>query len=571
MRKIIIALLCVMLLTTVVFAQNEAQKVENTTSVSGDGSCQVTLAVQIWLDRPVTDLTFPVPAGAKGVTMNGSSVRTYRSGDVELVDLSHMDGLMGNYTMTFHYSLDNIVSLVKDEKTGDEKMMLEIPLLSGFAFPVGTMSFSITLPGEPTAKPSFFSVYQQDGVMSNMEWNVMGQIITGSVVKEMNDHDTLSLILEVPPEMFPGKVIIRREGNPEVVPMGICAVLALVYWLIFMRTWPVYRQRRTIPLEGVDAGSLGSHLTLSGADLTMMVMSWAQLGYLRIYLGKNDRVMLYRRMEMGNERSAFENRCFQMLFAKGDAVDGTGLFYAKLCLKVAGTIPGIQETLHKHSGNAKIFRFISCGVSLFSGICLAMNLSNVVAIQVLLAIGLSILGAMTAWQIQGGMARIHLRGKLQLIVCAVCCVIWLVIGYLAGALVIALAAVAQQLLAGLATAYSGRRSDLGRYEACQILGLRRYLKTISREDIHRNMTANPEYFFEMMPHAMALGVDKAFAERFGGSHLPQCAYLTESRTGGRRNALQWAQLLRFTADRLDAKKNKMEMERWIPISIQIRR
>ena len=119
MRKIIIALLCVMLLTTVVFAQNEAQKVENTTSVSGDGSCQVTLAVQIWLDRPVTDLTFPVPAGAKGVTMNGSSVRTYRSGDVELVDLSHMDGLMGNYTMTFHYSLDNIVSLVKDEKTGE--------------------------------------------------------------------------------------------------------------------------------------------------------------------------------------------------------------------------------------------------------------------------------------------------------------------------------------------------------------------------------------------------------------------------------------------------------------------
>lgn len=571
MRKIIIALLCAMLLTTVVFAQNEAQKVENTTSVSGDGSCQVTLTVQIWLDRPVTDLTFPVPAGAKGVTMNGNSARTFRSGDVELVDLSHMDGLMGNYTMTFHYSLDNIVSLVKDEKTGDEKMMLELPLLSGFAFPVKEMSFSVTLPSEPTAKPDFFSVYQQEGIKSNMEWTVMGQIITGTVTKEMNDHDTLSLILEVPPEMFPGKVIIRRDGNPEVVPMGICAALALVYWLIFMRTMPIFRQRRTTPLEGVDAGSMGSRLTLSGADLTMMVMSWAQLGYLRIHLGKNDRVMLYRRMDMGNERSAFENRCFQMLFSKGDAVEGTGTFYAKLCRKVAGNIPGIQESLHKRSGNAKPFRLLACGSSLFCGICLAMNLSSVVVLQVLLAIGLSILGAVTAWQIQGGMARIHLRGKLQLILCGICCGIWLLIGYLAGQLLIALSAVAIQLLAGLATAYGGRRSELGRYQACQILGLRRYLKTISREDIHRNMTANPEYFFAMMPYAMALGVDKKFADRFGGSHLPRCAYLTEYRSSGRRSALQWAQLLRYTVDRLDAQKNRMEVERWIPVSIQIRR
>ena len=49
----------------------------------------------------------------------------------------------------------------------------------------------------------------------------------------------------------------------------------------------------------------GSRLTFTGADLTMMVFSWAQLGYLVIHLDDNGRVMLHKRMDMGNERSSF--------------------------------------------------------------------------------------------------------------------------------------------------------------------------------------------------------------------------------------------------------------------------
>ena len=106
--------------------------------------------------------------------------------------------------------------------------------------------------------------------------------------------------MEVDDAMFPGKLVIFRDGNPEAVPMAICAALAFVYWLIFMRCLPLIRQRRTQPLEGVTAGELGCHLTAAGADLTMMVFTWAELGYLRICPDKRGRVYLQRYMDMGN-------------------------------------------------------------------------------------------------------------------------------------------------------------------------------------------------------------------------------------------------------------------------------
>ena len=70
---------------------------------------------------------------------------------------------------------------------------------------------------------------------------------------------------------------------------------------------PLWRIRCTAAPAGLTAGELGSRLVHKGADLTMMVLSWAQLGYLLITMDESGRVFLHKRMEMGNERSAFDN------------------------------------------------------------------------------------------------------------------------------------------------------------------------------------------------------------------------------------------------------------------------
>lgn len=560
MRKLLSLVLCLLMLTGVVYASGTADSVTNTSTVSSDGSCTVSLTMQITISDPDSGLTFPVPAGAKNVTVNGSSVRTTRSSEdssVVLADLSALNGLTGTYPLTIQYTISNVLQTI------DKKLYLQLPLLSGFEYPVQQLSFSVMFPGEISGDPDFYSGYLNTSVESIMKWNLSGHTITGNTTAALQDRDTLMLSLQVNEAMFPGKLILEREGNPETVYMGICAALALLYWLLMMRCLPIIRQHRTIPPEGVTAGEVGSRLSAAGVDLTMMVFSWAQMGYVKILPDKYGRVYLQKRMDMGNERTDFECRVFKTLFARGNMVEGTGKAYASLCLKVARTVSGAHEMYRRRAGNLMIFRILAVGVILFSGICYAMNLVNNATLQTLLSIVLAVAGVIAGWAIQDGMYRFHIRGKTAQYISAVAALIWILLGALAQVVWIGVAAVAAQMIAGLAAAYGGRRSSLGRSHASQILGLRHYLRHISKEDAFRLTEENPDYFFDMIPYAMALGVDTQFAHRFSGLNLPPCTYVS-ARQDRRRSAAEWAVLLRKTADKLDARQRKMQLEKWIP-------
>ena len=560
LRRVLMLLLCIGLLTTLVSADNGINNVSSVSTISSNGSAQVSLSVTIRLDETGGNLRFPLPSSAKNVTLNGASVRTYAStvsGDVVMADLSSLKGMVGDYPLNFTYTLPEVT------KTENRKLYVELPLLSGCDYAIQSMSFQVTLPGEITAKPAFTSGYLQSGVESIISYVSGGNMINGSITQPLSDQETLVMKLQVESEDFPGKLYIEREGNPEVLYMVLCGAAALVYWLLLLRNVPLIRSRETLPPEGITAGELGCRLTMAGVDLTMMIFSWAQRGYVRIVPDRHGRVMVVKKMEMGNERTEFENRCFTMLFGRSDATDATGVPYAKLYNKVVQTVSGAKELHRRKAGNTRLFRVIGTGVSAFSGICIAMNLIHRPTLQLMLAVVLGVLGVVTGWCIQGAMYRLHIRGKLRLYLGMGCAYVWLILGLVAGVFWVGFGAVAAQLVLGLMVAYGGRRSDLGLYQAGQILGLRHYLKTIPEEDIDRNLEHNPDYFFDMMPFAIALGVDGRFAKRFGKRNVGHCTYLA-ARQDRRRDAVEWALLMRKTADRMDRRQRKMLLHKWFP-------
>lgn len=563
--KLILVILCVCLLSTTVFAQTLATTVSTRAIVSASGQATVTMTVNILLDNPSSALTFPLPAAAQNVALNGSSIRTYSSAydkNVVLADLSAYDGYTGEYQLVFSYTLEDVLHTELKEKREESLLILEIPLLCGFEYPVEKLDFSVTMPGDLTSeKISFTSGVMQTGIESIVNWSMGGQRVDGVISQTLQDRETVTLVMQVREDMFPGKLVIPREGNPEIIPMSVFAVLALIYWLICMRTLPIIRHRRTTLIEGVTAGELGSRLTAAGADLTMMVFSWAQLGYVRIHTDRHGRVIVEKRMDMGNERTDFERRCFTSLFSRGDAVDATGTRYAKLFRHVAEFVPGIREMYTKRSGNIVIFRCIACIVSIFCGICYGMNLVPNGWLQTLVVIVLAAVGAITAWAIQDGTYKLHVRGKIPVYVSLVCSLLWLGIGIAAGVWIIALVTVLGQILAGLAAAYGGRRSDLGRVSASQILGLRAYLKKIGKEEILRLRSVDPDYFFNMVPYALALGILNPFAKCFAGRKLSPCPYLMCG-IQSKRTAAEWAAILADTADRMDARQRRMQLEKW---------
>ena len=302
---------------------------------------------------------------------------------------------------------------------------------------------------------------------------------------------------------------------------------------------------------------------MAGSDLTMMVMSWAQLGYILIQLDGN-RVFLHKRMDMGNERSQFEVKIFNALFGNRPWVDATGMAYAKLSRKVFAMVPGERSMYKPNSGNMKIFRVLCCGAQVFCGICVAMNLTDNNVLQVLLSVILGVFGIISAWQIQEIAYRTHLRGKTRVYIGLVCVLIWILLGVFCGQWAIPLCAALGQWLMGFLAAYGGRRSDVGRQDAGQILGLRSYLKHISKEDIQRLTKSDPDYFFNMVPYALAMGILKPFANNFGSKPMEQCPYLMAN-IKGKRSAIEWAELLAEAADRMDALYRRMEIEKWLPL------
>lgn len=567
MRRFLMFLLSCMLMACVIVmpasAESTATLVESYVTVTNEGDCMVSTTVRLHLDAPVESLTFPVPVNATDVTLNGGSARTTKTGTAIEVDVSRVaGGMAGDVTLALNYNIPGAVKPIVDEENNVNKslLQLELPLLSSFSMPVDQLKFVVTLPENIPYYPVFNSIYQQTGIEAALHYEIDKTMLTGQSITALNDHEAITMTLAVKREMFPSVSIDIRNGNPEVVPMLVFAGLALIYWILFLRTWPLIRSRSVTPPEGVTAGEMGCHLTLAGGDLTMMIFNWAQLGYILIHR-EGGRVMLHKRMDMGNERSPFEVKVYKMLFGNRRTMEATTFAYARLSRKIFRMIPGERNLCSPNSGNTRIFRLLACGSQVFCGICVAMNMTTLGFLQVLLSVILGAFGVVSAWQIHEIAYRTHLRGKTRVYIGNVCIGIWILLGLLCGQWIIPTCAALGQWCVGYLAAYGGRRSEVGRHDAGKILGLRSYLKHISKEDIHRLMKTDPEYFFNMAPFALSLGIIHPFAKNFGSIKMDQCPYLV-TRVTGKRTAEEWAELIADTADLIDSKFRKMEVEKW---------
>ena len=553
MRRIFLCLLLCAVLATSVSATGITSADCNAT-VEENGSCVVVLTLTLQLDGPVSGLVFPLPANSKDITVNGKAASSTGTDGVRNVDLSDAVSVAGTHTLVLRYTLTDAVAPAKED------LLLTLPLLSGFAYPVEQLKFTVTLPGEITEEPVFQSVYYQEQTFSILTVDVSDNVISGAANTRLLDHENLTMTLKVPEEMFPFSAVRRWSMDElDLVMIGI-ALLALIYWLVTMRTPFPEKTRSTTPPTGLTAGELACRLTGGGVDFSLMVVSWAQMGYLLIQPDDNGRVLLHKRMDMGNERSDFEIRCFRSLFGKRLTVDATGYHYARLCRKACKTTLGLRSTYLRASGSPKLFRVLATLVGALAGVSLAADMVRDTGWQVVLGIFLFLLTGIASWWLQEATGCLHSRRRLPVVVGGGLGALWLMLAIGAEGWQTALIVILFQLLCGLGAAYGGIRTETGRQDSNQILGLRRFLRTVSSEELKQIMRQNPDYYHDLAPYALALGVDREFARQMGKLRLPQCPYLTTG-MDGHMNAREFAHLLRATVDSMDALQRRLPLDR----------
>jgi hypothetical protein len=262
-------------------------------------------------------------------------------------------------------------------------------------------------------------------------------------------------------------------------------------------------------------------------------------------------------MDMGNERSTFENRCFKLLFGRRKVIDGTGYHYATLCRSLRSKTPRIQEIYRRRTGNPKLFRLLCLIPALLSGITLAAALSpRSIFLRILLAAVMTFF----AWCLQSGGACVPLRQKFPLYLGLLCGGLWLLLGILSGEILTGVILIFFEFFAGVGIAYGGKRTELGQQTQAQIFALRRHMRKVSKKELQQILKQNPEYFHQLAPYALALNVDRTFARRFSRLRLGECTYLITG-MGKQLPASEWIRLLRTTVHKLDHKADRLPLEK----------
>lgn len=294
----------------------------------------------------------------------------------------------------------------------------------------------------------------------------------------------------------------------------------------------------------------------------MMVFSWARLGYILIQYTDSGRVILHKRMEMGNERSETELRYFKKLFGKRDRVDTSDARYAALCLEAMKKPQGMGLYMRRFTGNPLVFRVLAAGIGAFGGAAVAVAMAHGAALQgVLIVLGF-LLGGLSGWYIQQAGAGILLYNGYLLKVSLIHAGVWLLLSMVSDAAQVGLWMIGSLLAAGLMLAWGGRKTPTGRLAQMQTVGFAWYLRSVKKAELIRICRNDPDYFFRLAPYALALGREKVFAHRFPWVRMDRCPYLTTG-VDGNMTALQWCALMRKAADAMDARARHLPIEKLI--------
>lgn len=551
--KLLPVLICLCLLclpATAASTVSTVSSAKTSIEVASDGSCKVNMHFNIRL-RDDQTLTLPLPKEAKNVRLNDKLKTPSTQKDQLLLELSDLEA--GGQSVDVSFDLSNAITVE------GEMLKLQVPLLTGLNLSIEEFAFTVIMPEPLTQRPSFSSLYHGADVGGILQISTKGSTISGSCTQKLNDHETLTMQYRGDKTMFPDYSAPRTPIAGWELALALLIVVSILYYLIALIPRPVSKVRTFSPPEGLAAGDIGTCLTGCGMDLTMMVFSWAELGYLSIYMDRRGRVQLRKQMEMGSERSEFENQAFLKLFEHRDTVDGAGMHYALLYRKMAKKSPLLRHLYQSRSGNPQIVRLLAMAAGGCSGVMLSQYTYTASVGTVLLALLMAALCVVLSYLIQYGSLCIPLGNRHSLRLGGAAGLIWILLGLLLNAPVLAVAMVAYEILMGLAAAVGGRRSDEGRQYVAQIRGLRTHLTRGSIFDMQQCLENNPNYFFDLMPYALALGVERKFARRFGKVTLSPCDYLMIPGTA-EMTPSQWAVLMRQVADYLNRRQRQLELE-----------
>lgn len=530
MRRILCILFTVVLLiipAQAAIAQYDASDLTVTYTVAEDGSYTASASLNLAFSSADTSLQLPLGTSVQSASCSGyrTSLSTAKDGTVWLTISTGTGFLLpGSYSITWSGDL----TYETDPDANTTEVTLDL-LCAQWPGTVSNINFSIALPSDQALTnlqltSGYYGELSGDAVTLTQET----ASITGSVSSQLLDHESLTLSFTAPNQYFktPPAILTAFSFSGLVVP--ILCVLLLAYWFMTLRSPRTSCRTQMVPPDGVCAGDVPYLMFGNRPAAHLTILQWASLGYLTFFNTRSGVVALERSMGMGNERKPYERKLFLSIFSHAFTISAAETNLRRQCESIEKPLAGHwrRRIFDRSSGSPGLLQFGAALCCAISGFRMGIAFNGVL-LGLLLAIVCLFAGLLIVY----GVLLFRRRTSRVITICAVAalCAMLLASNF-AGIRFGMLLSCIVCCFAGFVTAHGGLRTSAGNDLLARLRSLRRFLTSAEPKQLKRLLHQDPQYFYRMLPFAEALGVGKAFANRFGTMRMEPCEWYRTGET-----------------------------------------
>ena len=529
-RRFLIVFLCLILLsalTVSVSAENNritSLTQEITVDADGAASVKVTAVVQ-FVSAPETFL-FPLNSAAGSVNASGGEYSKTQVNGVSCIRFSNGSGFTGTQTFVCTYLLPRDAV-----ETADGQQFHIFLIEQGWEYPIDELALTMTFPAPVTIQPTWNSSYYGNVIDNYLDIELKENDLVIHSAAPLKDHETLEMFLNFEPDSFTLHHLPGKTTSFNQIAFYVLVAAALVYWFFFLREKPLLPMTQQTAAMETTAGEIPCQLYGELPDIAATLAHWGNLGYIAIHCNARGRIILRRQMDMGNERKPSEQKLFQAIFRAGPVCDLQGQRFRAVTSSASAPLRAawLRRIFAKKPGSPYLLR----AIILLAGFFVCLSTFDVIlpanAIRWLLLPILAVISTALCYLVQQAADAITRRHRaMRLLVGAVSALLLVLFAAAADCVGLMVLTLLLQTLCVLVTLFGGRHSDAGRELVRQNLGLRKYLRKLDQDSIHRLNSLDGQFFYRMLPFAEVMGVGHTFAKRFGQWRPEPCLWLTDA-------------------------------------------
>lgn len=497
-----------------------------------DGSKAVTHAI-------ISNFNVMTPAGTPFSESDSGSDKVYKIGSSNSYVNTNTD-----YALSYHYDLG------EDNNPKFDELYFNL-IGDKWSTYIRKVTFRITMPKDFDASKLGFS-YGGAGSMQSgaVSYSLNGTVITGQLNQTLSPNQALTVRLQLPEGYFTGERQNKAPGY--LIPMMICiglTILGLIIWYIFGRDKKCFPTVEFYPPNGYNSAETQFLLkgTVDSKGMASLIVYLASKGYLKIKeIEKQILFTHHNSFELDKLKeydgdNEVERTIFHGLFERRDIIfpeDLTSDF--KLCVDSAKKLITSKENKYtifeKSSVLIKPFVLV-ISIIMLIGInlpCVYETTGTYVTVLfpvVFPSFGLAFLftsinrpkkdiGGIifsVVWTL-GALGMMLPFLVIQPLIDDPDLMLFYVVGFVCSLILIFLWSI------------MSKRTDLGIELLGKVKGFKKFLEVAEKDNIDTLVAENPEYFFDIMPYAYALGVTDKWIDRFGYIAMEQPSWY-ESTSG----------------------------------------